>query len=60
MSSSDTPPKDPPGNRNRRRFLKHGAMLGTVMVASVFFVIVPGQRELVSAKREGRDADPTP
>jgi uncharacterized membrane protein len=27
------------------------------MVANVFFVIIPGQREMVRAKREGRDPD---
>ena len=33
-------------------------MLGTIMVANVFFVIIPGQREMVKAKREGRVPDP--
>jgi uncharacterized membrane protein len=32
-------------------------MLGTIMVANVFFVIIPGQRELVRAKQEGREPD---
>ncbi len=30
------------------------------MVANVFFVIIPGQRELVRARQEGREADPAP
>lgn len=38
----------------RAAFLHFGAMLGTIMVANVFFVIMPGQRDLVAAKREGR------
>jgi uncharacterized membrane protein len=37
-----------------------GAALGTIMVANVLFVIIPGQRELVRAKKEGRDPDPAP
>jgi uncharacterized membrane protein len=35
-----------------------GAMLGTIMVANVFFVIIPGHWELVRAKRAGRVPDP--
>lgn len=42
----------------RGAFLNFGAVLGTVMVANVFFVIIPGQRELVRAKQEGREPDP--
>jgi uncharacterized membrane protein len=30
------------------------------MVANVLFVIIPGQRELVHAKQQGRDPDPAP
>lgn len=37
-----------------------GASLGTIMVANVLFVIIPGQRELVRAKEEGREPDPGP
>jgi uncharacterized membrane protein len=44
----------------RGAFMIFGAALGTIMVANVLFVIIPGQRELVRAKREGRDPDPTP
>ena len=36
-----------------------GAMLGTIMAANVFFVIMPGQREMVKAKVEGRVPDPS-
>ena len=42
----------------RGAYIVFGAMLGTIMVANVFFVIIPGQREMVKAKREGRVPDP--
>ena len=42
----------------RGAFIEFGAMLGAIMVANVFFVIIPGQRAMVRAKREGRDPDP--
>jgi uncharacterized membrane protein len=42
----------------RGAFIEFGAMLGTMMVANVFFVIIPGQRAMVQAKREGREPDP--
>ncbi|HEY2395525.1 MAG TPA: urate hydroxylase PuuD [Rudaea sp.] len=42
----------------RGAYILFGAMLGTIMVANVFFVIIPGQRELVRAKTEGRTPDP--
>ena len=35
-----------------------GAMLGTMMAGNVLFVIIPGQRELVRAKQEGREPNP--
>jgi uncharacterized membrane protein len=35
-----------------------GAMLGTMMVGNVFFVIIPGHWELVRAKQAGREPDP--
>jgi uncharacterized membrane protein len=41
----------------RAMFLQIGAMLGTMMAANVRFVIIPGQRQLVVAKREGRAPD---
>jgi uncharacterized membrane protein len=44
----------------RGAFMLFGVALGTIMVANVLFVIIPGQRELVRAKREGREPDPTP
>jgi uncharacterized membrane protein len=42
----------------RGAFIHFGAVLGTIMVANVFFVIMPGQREMVKAKVEGRPVDP--
>jgi uncharacterized membrane protein len=44
----------------RAAWLQVGAMLGTIMAANVFFCIVPAQRELVRAKREGREPDAAP
>jgi len=42
----------------RGAYMHFGAMLGTIMVANVFFVIIPGQKDLVAAKAEGRTPDP--
>jgi uncharacterized membrane protein len=42
----------------RAAYLQIGAMLGTIMAANVFFVIIPAHRELVQAKEEGREPDP--
>lgn len=44
----------------RGAFMVFGAAIGTIMVANVLFVIIPGQRELVHAKKQGRDPDPGP
>ncbi len=44
----------------RASFLQVGAMLGTIMAANVFFVIIPAHWELVRAKQEGREPDPAP
>jgi uncharacterized membrane protein len=42
----------------RAAYLEVGAMLGTVMVANVFFVIIPAHWELIRAKQAGREPDP--
>lgn len=42
----------------RGAFIHYGAMLGTIMVGNVAFVIMPGQRDLVAAKEQGRPPDP--
>jgi uncharacterized membrane protein len=44
----------------RGAFMVFGASWGTIMVANVLLVIIPGQRELVRAKRAGREPDPGP
>jgi uncharacterized membrane protein len=44
----------------RAAFLQVGAMLGTIMVANVFFVIIPAHRELVRATESGLEPDPAP
>jgi uncharacterized membrane protein len=42
----------------RGAFLQVGAMTGTIMVANVAMVIMPGQRKMVEAMRLGREPDP--
>jgi uncharacterized membrane protein len=44
----------------RGAFMVFGSALGSIMVANVLFVIIPGQRELVRAKQQGRAPDPSP
>jgi uncharacterized membrane protein len=44
----------------RGAFMIFGASIGTIMVANVAMVIIPGQRELVRAKQQGRNVDPAP
>jgi uncharacterized membrane protein len=44
----------------RAAFLQVGAMLGTIMAANVFFVIIPAHWELIRAKEQGREPDPEP
>ena len=41
----------------RAAYIHVGAMIGTIMAANVFFVIIPAQRELVEAIEEGRAPD---
>ena len=40
---------------SRAAYLHVGAMIGTIMAANVFFVIIPAQKELVRAVQEGRE-----
>jgi len=42
----------------RAAYVEVGAMIGTMMVANVFFVIIPAHWELVRAKEAGREPDP--
>ena len=44
----------------RASYLQVGAVLGTIMAANVFLVIIPAHRELLRAKHEGRKPDPAP
>jgi uncharacterized membrane protein len=44
----------------RAAYLHVGVMLGTIMVANVFFVIIPGQKQMVADIRAGREPDPAP
>jgi uncharacterized membrane protein len=42
----------------RAAFLHVGTAIGTIMVANVFFVIIPGQKKMVEAMRAGKLPDP--
>ncbi len=44
----------------RAAYIHVGAMLGTMMVANVFFHIIPGQKKMVADIRAGRSPDPRP
>ena len=44
----------------RAAYVQVGAIIGTIMVGNVFFVIIPGQRRMVDAIRAGRTPDPEP
>ena len=44
----------------RAAFIHVGAMIGTMMVANVFFHIIPGQKKMVADIRAGREPDPKP
>ena len=42
----------------RAAYIHFGAMIGSIMVANVFFVIIPAQKAMVKAAREGKLPDP--
>ncbi|WP_405229434.1 urate hydroxylase PuuD [Lentisalinibacter sediminis] len=42
----------------RGAYIHFGAVLGTIMVANVFFVIIPGQKRMVAAAAAGETPDP--
>jgi len=44
----------------RAAFLHVGAMIGTIMVANVFFQIIPGQKKMVAEIKAGAEVDPMP
>ena len=43
----------------RAAYIHFGAMIGSLMVANVFFVIIPGQKEMVRCAKLGIPLDPT-
>jgi uncharacterized membrane protein len=43
----------------RAAYIHFGAMLGSLMVANVFFVIIPAQKAMVKAATEGKPLDPS-
>ena len=42
----------------RAAFIHLGALMGTIMAANVFFVIIPNQRVMVDAMTKGEEPDP--
>jgi uncharacterized membrane protein len=42
----------------RAAFIHFGAMIGSIMVANVFFVIIPSQKAMVNAAKKGLFPDP--
>jgi len=44
----------------RAAYIHVGAIIGTIMVANVFFVIIPGQRKMLEQIRRGEKPDPRP
>jgi len=42
----------------RGAYIHFGAVLGTIMVANVYFVIIPGQKRMVAAAEQGVAPDP--
>lgn len=42
----------------RSAFIHMGALFGTIMAANVWMRIIPGQRKMIAAIREGKDYDP--
>ncbi|MBV8298114.1 MAG: urate hydroxylase PuuD [Candidatus Eremiobacteraeota bacterium] len=44
----------------RAAYIHVGAIMGTIMVANVFFVIIPGQKKMLAQIRAGQEPDPRP
>jgi uncharacterized membrane protein len=42
----------------RAAYIHFGAFLGTLMAANVFFVIIPGQKRMVAAAKQGKAPNP--
>jgi uncharacterized membrane protein len=43
---------------NRAAYIHFGAMIGTIMAANVFFIIIPSQKAMVKAARENKPLNP--
>jgi uncharacterized membrane protein len=43
---------------SRAAYIHFGAMLGTLMAANVFFIIIPAQKAMVKAAKEGKPLNP--
>lgn len=43
---------------SRAAYIHFGAMIGTLMVGNVFFVIIPSQKAMVKAAKEGKPLNP--
>ncbi|HET6722351.1 MAG TPA: urate hydroxylase PuuD, partial [Chitinophagaceae bacterium] len=43
---------------SRAAYIHFGAMIGSIMVANVFFVIIPSQKAMVRAAKENKPLDP--
>jgi uncharacterized membrane protein len=43
---------------SRAAYMHFGAMMGSLMVANVFFVIIPSQKAMVKAAKEGKPLNP--
>lgn len=44
----------------RAAYVHVGVVMGTIMVANVYFHIIPGQKKMVDAIRNGQSVDPAP
>ncbi|HEV3087956.1 MAG TPA: urate hydroxylase PuuD [Candidatus Elarobacter sp.] len=44
----------------RAAYIHVGSIIGTIMVANVFFVIIPGQKRILAQIRAGQEPDPRP
>ncbi|HEY0615641.1 MAG TPA: urate hydroxylase PuuD [Candidatus Elarobacter sp.] len=44
----------------RAAYIHVGAIIGTIMVANVFFVVIPGQKRMLAQIRAGEEPDPRP
>ena len=44
----------------RAAYIHVGAIVGTIMVANVFFVVIPGQKRMLAQIRAGQEPDPRP